>query len=108
MSQTPSKIRSSNFKKLVDKFDGTKDPYNHMANIELVIRAKHVSEWCTQFKSFGMTLDGHVLSWFQDIPKNAYTNLEEMEKYFVKIFSLIDIKITCWPWCADSNKQNMK
>ena len=28
----PRKIQPSDFKKLVDKFDGSKDPYNHMAN----------------------------------------------------------------------------
>ena len=32
-SQSKRKFRLSNFKKLVDKFDGTKDPYNHMARI---------------------------------------------------------------------------
>ena len=42
-----------------------------------------------------MNLDGPTLDWFQDIPKNAYTNLEEMEKYFIEAFSLhnIDIQI---------------
>ena len=40
-----------------------------------------------------MTLDGPALDWFQeDIPKNAYTNLEEMEKDFIEAFSLKGIK----------------
>ena len=39
-----------------------------------------------------MPLDGPALNWFQDIPKNAYTNLEEMEKDLVEAISLIDIK----------------
>ena len=43
-------------------------------------------------KDLGMTLDGLALDWFQDIPKNAYTNLEEMEEYFIEAFSLIGIK----------------
>ena len=73
-------------------FDGTTDPHNHMANIRQVIRAKQVDEWHTQFEGFGMTLDGPALDWFQDIPKNAYTNLEEMEKDFIEAFSLTSIK----------------
>ena len=33
-------------------------------------------------------LEWPALDWFQDIPKNAYTNLEEMEKDFIESFSL--------------------
>ena len=41
-NQAPSqrKLRPSDFKKLVEKFDGTKDPHYHMANIKQVINAK--------------------------------------------------------------------
>ena len=60
---TPSqrKLRPSNFKKLVKKFNGTKDPHYHMAKIRQLINAKNVYEWHTQFKGFGMTLDGAAL-----------------------------------------------
>ena len=58
------KFRPFDFKKLVEKFDGTKDPYYHMANIRQVINAKNVYEWHTQFEGFGMTLDGTALYWF--------------------------------------------
>ena len=33
-SQSQRKLRPSDFRKLIDKFDGTKDPYNHMANFQ--------------------------------------------------------------------------
>ena len=36
-----------------------------------------------------MTLDRPALDWFQDIPKNAYTSLEEMKKDFIEAFSLL-------------------
>ena len=59
--QSQRKLRPSDFKKLVEKFDGTKDPHYHMANIRQVINVKHVYEWHTQFEGFGMTLDGVAL-----------------------------------------------
>ena len=57
--QSQRKLRPSNFKKLVEKFDGTKDPCNHMANIKQVIRAKKVNKRHTQFEGFGMTLNAN-------------------------------------------------
>ena len=83
-SQTQQKLRPSN----LDKYDVSKDPHNHMANIRQVIRAKHVNEWHTQFEGFRMTLDEPTLDWFRDIPKNAYKNLEDMEKEFIEAFFL--------------------
>ena len=91
IAQSQRKLRPSNFKKLVEKFNGTKDPHNHMANIEPVIRAKQANEWNTQFEGFGMTLDGLALDWLQDIPKNAYTDLKEMEKDFIEALFLTSI-----------------
>ena len=88
----PRKIRPSDFKKLVDKFDGSKDPYNHMANFRQVMRAEQVFDWHTQFEGFGMTLDSVALSWFQAIPRNTYSNLEDMEKDFIEAFSKTGIK----------------
>ena len=73
---------------MVENFDGTKDPHNHMASIQQIIRAKHVNQWHTQFEGFKITLDGPTLDWFQDIPKNAYIDLKKMEKDFIEAFSL--------------------
>ena len=91
-SQSQRKLRPSNFKKLVENFDRTKDLHYHMTNIRRVIRAKHVNKWCTQFEGFGITLEGLALDWFRDIPKDAYANLEEMEPKFIEAFYLIGIK----------------
>ena len=38
-----------------------------------------------------MTLEGPALDWFRDIPKDAYTNLKEMEPDFIEAFSLTGI-----------------
>ena len=57
-----------------------------------VIRAKHVNKWHTKFEGFRMTLDGPALDWLRDIPKNSYTNLEDMENKFIEAFSLTGIK----------------
>ena len=77
---------------MVEKFDGTKDPHYHMANIRQVINAENVYEWHTQFEGFGMTLDGAALDWFRDLPKGAYTTLDQLEPDFIEAFSLIGIK----------------
>ena len=77
------KLRLSDFKKLVEKFDGTKDPHYHMANIRQVINAKNIYEWHTQFEGFGMTLDGAALDWFKDLPKGTYTTLDQLEPDFI-------------------------
>ena len=39
-----------------------------------------------------MTLDGATLDWFRDLPKGAYTTLDQLESNFTKAFSLIRIK----------------
>ena len=49
-------------------------------------------DWHNQFKGFGMTLDSLDLSWFQAIPKNAYSNIEAMEKYFIEAFMKMGVK----------------
>ena len=34
-----------------------------------------------------MTLDGAALDWFRDLPKGAYTTLDQLEPDFIKSFS---------------------
>ena len=91
-SQSQRKLRPSYFKKLVEKFDETKDPHYHMANIRQVINAKNVYEWHTIFKGYGMTLDGAALDLFRDLPKGAYTTLDQPNPDFIEAFSLTGIK----------------
>ena len=86
------KLRPSDFKKLVKKFDGTKDPHYHMDNIKQVINAKNVYKWHTQFEGFGMNLDGAALEWLRDLPKGAYTTLDQLEPDFIEAFSLTGMK----------------
>ena len=39
-----------------------------------------------------MTLDGAALNWFRDLPKGAYTNLDQLEPDFIEAFLLTGIK----------------
>ena len=39
-----------------------------------------------------MTLDGAALDWFRDLPKGAYTNLDQLELDFIEAFLLTGIK----------------
>ena len=63
-----------------------------MANIKQVINIENVYEWHTQFEGFGMTLDRAALDWFRDLPKGAYTTLDQLEPDFIEAFSLTGIK----------------
>ena len=63
-----------------------------MANIRQVINAKNVYEWHTQFEGFGMYLAGAALDWVRDLPKGAYTYLDQLEPDFIEAFSLTGIK----------------
>ena len=65
-----------------------------MSNIEQVISAKNVYKWHTQFKGLDMTLDGAALDWFRDLPKEAYTTLDQLEPDFIEAFSLTGIEQT--------------
>ena len=39
-----------------------------------------------------MTLDGAALDWFRDLPKGAYTSLDQLEPDFIEAFSSTGIK----------------
>ena len=39
-----------------------------------------------------MTLDGAALDWFRDLPKGAYTTLDQLEPDFIEAFLLTGIK----------------
>ena len=58
------KVRPSQLQKLCKAFDGSGDPYNHVARFRRVLFAKHVNDVHTMVQGFGLTLKGEALSWF--------------------------------------------
>ena len=86
------KVRPSNFQKWVKKFNGTGDPYDHVASFKQVARAEHVNDFHTKVEGFGMTLEASALSWFQTLNMEDYPSYEALEKDFIAAFSKTGMK----------------
>ena len=82
----------STLQKLVKKYDGSKDPHDHIASFKQVLRAEQVSDSHTKIEGFGLTLEGKALSWFQSLEPGEETTFQSLEKDFTAAFSKMDIK----------------
>ena len=71
------KVRPSMLQKLVKKFDGSGDPYDHITTFRQVVRAEKVSDNHTQIEGFGLTLEGKALSWFQTLETSTSPKLRK-------------------------------
>ena len=58
------KVRPSALQKLVKKYDGSGDPFDHVAAFKQAVHAKQVSNTHTQVEGFGLTLESKALTWF--------------------------------------------
>ena len=86
------KVRPSNFQKWVKKYNGSGDPYDHLASFKQVVRAEQVNDFHTKVEGFGLTLEGHALSWFQTLNVTEYLTYEDLEKDFIAAFSKTGLK----------------
>ena len=58
------KVRPSQLQKLCKTFDGSGDPYDHVARFRQVLYAEDVEDMHTMVQGFGLTLEGKTLRWF--------------------------------------------
>ena len=86
------RVRPSTLQKLVKKYDGTGDPYDHIATFCQDIRDEKVTDKHTQIEGFGLTLEGKALSWFQALEASDKSSLRVIEDLFVAAFSLMDLQ----------------
>ena len=84
---TRNKTRPSHFQKWVKKFNGTGDPYDHLASFKQVARAEVVLDLHVLKEGFGLTLEGKALSWFQTLDIGTYHSIESLEKDFLESFT---------------------
>lgn len=89
---TRSKVKPTNFQKWVKKFNGSGDPYDHLASFKQVARAEQVSDLHTLIEGFGLTLEGKALSWFQTLDPSSYEKFQGLKKGFIIAFTKTRIK----------------
>ena len=78
------KVRPSDFQKWVKKFNGTSDPYDHLANFQQMARAKKVHDLHTLVEGFGLTMEGKALTWFQTQKMAKFSSFTQLAKEFVR------------------------
>ena len=86
------KVRPSALQKMVKKYDGSGDPYDHVAAYRQAVHAEQVRDVHTQIEGFGLTLEGKALTWFQTLKPGVKESLTRLEKDFIFTFSKIGIK----------------
>ncbi|MCO5567204.1 hypothetical protein L7F22_020892 [Adiantum nelumboides] len=86
------KIRPADLQKWVKKFNGSGDPYDHLASFRQITRAEKVTDLHILVEGFGLTLEGKALSWFQTLDVGVYPTINALEKEFVAAFSKTGFK----------------
>ena len=57
-------LRPSTLQKFCKKFDGTGDPYDHVAQYRQLLFAEGITDVHTMVQAFGLTMEGQALAWF--------------------------------------------
>ena len=86
------RVRPSTLQKLVKKFDGSGDPYDHIATFRQVVHAEHVTDRHTHVEGFGLTMEGKALSWFQTLEPHIKALVQALEEDFISAFSKMGVK----------------
>ena len=85
-------IRPTTLQKFCKKFDGTGDPYEHVALFNQLIYAEGVTDVHTKVHGFGLTLSGSALSWFQTLKSDVLYDFDILIKKFIEAHTKIGIK----------------
>ena len=78
--------------KLVKKYDGSGDPFDHIAAFKQAVHAGQVSNTHTKIEGFGLSLESKALTWFQTLESSSKTSFERLEKDFIASFSKMGLK----------------
>lgn len=71
---------------MVKKYNGSGDPYDHIASFRQAVHAEHVTDTHTKIEGFGLTLETKALSWFQTLEPMVKESFDSLEKDFVFCF----------------------
>ncbi len=78
------RVRPSQLQKLCKAFDGSGDPYDHVARFRQVLYAEGVEDVHTMVQGFGLTFEGKALSWFQSLDNSVLYDFETLVAAFIK------------------------
>ena len=85
-------LRPSTLQKFCKKFDGTGDPYDHVAQYRQLLFAEGINDVHTMVQAFGLTMEGRALAWFQTLKSSVLYDFEVLVKHFIDSYSKIGIK----------------
>ena len=77
----PSKFKTPT----LDSYDGTRDPYDHIATFKTTMHLQVVPDEI-MCRAFPTTLKGPTRVWFSKLPPNTITSFQELSKLFINNF----------------------
>ena len=86
------KMRPTMLQKFCKKFDGSGDPYDHVAQFRQLIFAEGIMGVHTMVQGFGLTKMGKALKWFQTLKPDMLYDFETLVKHFIESYTKIGIK----------------
>ena len=69
----------------LDSYDGTRDPYDHIATFKTTMHLQVVPDEI-MCRAFPTTLKGPTRVWFSKLPPNTITSFKELSKLFINNF----------------------
>ena len=69
----------------LDSYDGTRDPYDHIATFKMTMHLQGVPDEI-MCRAFPTTLKGSTRVWFGKLPLNTITSFQELSMLFINNF----------------------
>ena len=85
-------VRPTTLQKFCKKFNGSVDPYDHVAQYKQLLFAEVGTDVQTMKQVFGLTMEGRALWWFQTLKPSVLYDFEVLVKRFIEAYSKIGIK----------------
>lgn len=73
-------------------YDGSGDPFDHIAALRQAVHAEKVFDTHTQIKGFGLNLESKALTWFYTLDPTSKTSFIRLEKDFIGAFLKMGLK----------------
>ena len=88
------KMRPIVLQKFYKKFDGSNDPYDHVAQFRQLTFAKGITNVHTMIQGFALTMMGKALTWFQTLNPAMLYDFKTLVKHFIESCTNIGLSTT--------------